>query len=101
MTTPSTLNELTLSAPLMIGEATGKTCLTRLLKAIVSLVLEGFSLRLCRRAFVRAIPPRLYYFASYRTYTELSTARNSLCWHFSTLVRHSTLYTITYYCNHS
>src|SRR6218665_200969 len=41
-------------------------------------------------AFVRAIPPRLYYFVSYRTYTELSTARNSLCWHFSTLVRHST-----------
>ena len=44
MTTPSTLNELTLSAPLLIGEAGGKTCLIRLLKTISSLVLDGFSL---------------------------------------------------------
>src|SRR6218665_671715 len=52
MTTPSTFNELTLSAPLMIGEAGGKACLIRLLKTISSLVLDGFSLRLFSLAHI-------------------------------------------------
>jgi len=54
MTTPSTLKELTLSAPQMIGEACGTTCLIRLLKTITcsSLVLDRFSPRLFSLAHI-------------------------------------------------
>src|SRR6218665_1183155 len=52
MTTPSTLKELTRSAPLMNEEAGFKTCLIRLLKTISSLVLDGFSLTLFSLAHI-------------------------------------------------
>src|SRR6218665_3007085 len=46
---------------------------------------------------VRNILLRLFYFDSSRTFMGPSTVLNSLCWHFSMLAQHSTLWIMEYY----